>query len=137
MTEFSWHKLPALLFTGIGVYFLLQGFQRYLGHLSRNPSHELGFLAEVVFIAHLVAGLAVIGVGVHSYRNERIALPLAALVFGVVVGIESSIDGWLSWQNTQLALLTLLLIAGIPASLVWVACRHSRVQRMKTANRER
>lgn len=130
MKDIPWHKLPAAFLAFIGVGFLLRGSNRYLSHLSRNPSHELGFLAEVVFIAHVLAGLAVISVGVHSYRNERIAFPLAALVLGAVVGIESVIDGWLSWENTQAALLTLLLIAGVPAVLVWAVCRYSRIHRL-------
>ncbi|WP_146418239.1 hypothetical protein [Haloarcula hispanica] len=137
MKDIHWYKFPAAVLATIGVGFLFRGSNTYLSHLSRNPSHELGLLAEVVFIAHVLGGLAVISVGVHSYRTERIAFPLAALVFGAVVGIESVIDGWLSWENTQAALLTLLLIAGVPAVLVWAVCRYSRIQRLKNSTTQK
>lgn len=123
MNNISWREILGIVLGGAGLYILARGFQRYLGHVVRDPSHELGIMAEIVFFGYLVVGTAVAAVGIRSYRTERIALPMAAIMFGLVVRLESATD-WLLWRNTQVDLLILLLSAGTPAVLTWLICRY-------------
>lgn len=131
MSASQWYKLPTVVLSLVGFYILGSGSHSYLKHLARDPSHELGPMAEIGFFVYLIVGVTAIGIGVHSFKTDRIALPMAVLVYGLVIGLVFAVDDWISWVNRQSTLIELLVLAAVPAVVVWVICKYSPIRQLR------
>lgn len=111
---------PSVLLGLVGGVIAVRGAWGYLTS-TQQPGPRIGNLFEIVLVAHLLAGAAILAIAAYGSRTRRPALPAAALAGLAGGGVALGLDVFGRFPNTQLALAILFglaLVAALPVGLL-------------------